>query len=166
MGHFDSKTSFNVLTVHNNACEKNYGQRVFTPAELFNGRKPEIPGDNFAKDIEGETIDKAQKIRHFMSEIAKSRNLGMDNLYLSAKNKPRQYEPGERVLVWRQFVLKKRLLKNGILAAKLSRFWGVGKIKQRLGEKYKILLEGGEIQTYHRRQMKPFEIDWDEDGEA
>ena len=53
-------------------------------------------------------------------------------------------------------MLKKRLLKNGILAAKLSRFWSVAKVIKKLGEKYKIRTEEGDERTVHRRQMKPF----------
>ena len=94
-----------------------------------------------------------------MTEIARSRNLGMNNLYLSAKNKPRTYRVGQRVLVWRQFVLKKRLLKNGILAAKLSRFWSIAKVISSLGEKYKIRTEEGDERIVHRRQMRPFKIE-------
>jgi hypothetical protein len=148
--------AINAITFALNACEKKYGTKIFTPAELFNGREPEIPGDNFESDIETDTIGKSQKIRKYMTEIAKSRNLGMNNLYLSAKNKPRTYTTGQRVLVWRQFVLKKRLLKNGILAAKLSRFWSVARVIKKLGEKYRIRTEEGDERTVHRRQMKPF----------
>ena len=151
--------AINAVTFALNASEKTYGTKIFTPAELFSGREPEIPGDNFENDIETDTISKSQKIRKYMTEIARSRNLGMNNLYLSAKNKPRTYQVGQRVLVWRQFVLKKRLLKNGILAAKLSRFWSIAKVISSLGEKYKIRTEEGDERIVHRRQMRPFKIE-------
>ena len=140
-----------------NCTSMKYGDFVCTPNMLFNGRC--ITGvPSIDEDVEKTVLKSSKTIRQLMTEVSRSRLLDTPSLSMHLQNRPQAYHVGQKVLVWAEQILAKKLLKNGILKIKLSKFWRVATVTKALGDHYMVQMEDGQLRRTHRRQMKVYPL--------
>ena len=125
-----------------------------TPYQLFYGRPPRIVPE--IRQIQDQGILKENQIRldlnkKILQQICEHRNL-QSNL-LIPQDEQYSFEIGQRVLVWAEFVnLTKKL---NCLQFKYKPYWQRGRVLQRTGDKYLILMKSGIKRAVHRRICRP-----------
>ena len=137
-----------------NCSSMKYGDEfISSPAELFNGRSiTGVPA--ISSDTEQNVVNSTRSIREIMTEISRSRLLDTPSLANNIQSRPKSYQNGEKVLVWAERLLAKKLLKNGITKIKIAKYWLFGHVKSVLGDHYMIETTDGKLRRAHRRQMK------------
>ena len=105
------------------------------------------------------TFNKAQTIRRIMDSVTRARKLDTPSLSANILNR-RDYTINQRVLCWREHVLKKRLTGTGELHMKLRRFWSPAEIVSRTNETYVVkMLDSGKLRRLNKRQLKEYPAD-------
>ena len=147
-----------------NACLFRYGKDpgcITSPLNLFNGRS--IEGVAWAEnEMERNLIEKDASVRQLMNKIAKERLIYVPMLSANVLNR-KIFNVTQKILVWREFCLKKRILHTGEVRMKLNRYWSIGEILNVATQDiYEVrLLETGETRRVHRRQMRELPVDFD-----
>ena len=146
-----------------NACLFRYGKSpgcITSPLSLFNARSIEVAWAE--NEIERGLIEKNASVRQLMNKIAKERLIYVPMLSANVLNR-KTFHVTQKVLVWREFCLKKRILHTGEVRMKLNRYWSIGEVINAVAQDiYEIrLLKTGETRRVHRRQIRELPVDFD-----
>ena len=147
-----------------NACLFKYGRNpgcITSPLSLFNGRS--VEGVAWAEnEMERNLVEKNASVRQLMNSIAKERLIYVPMLSANVLNRKTFYV-AQKILLWREFCLKKRTLHTGEVRMKLNRYWSIGEIVNVVTQDiYEVkLLQTGESRRVHRRQIRELPVDFD-----
>ena len=142
-----------VIFALNNTSMK-YGNVVETPNYLFNARN--INGVEWMDEDEQKALIKREEsIRKIMTEISNERKLETKSLLANVMDRDEGYRIGDKVLVWNEWVVKRKLTGAGA-KMKLKSFWGFAEVIDKKLDNYIVRMDGDMItRRVHRRQMRP-----------
>ena len=132
-----------------------YGDFITSPAQLFNNRcLVGVPA--ICDNVEDSVIASDKSLRSIMTKVTKHRLVDTPSLAVHLSTRKGEFRVGQKVLVWAERILAKKLLKNSILKIKLSKFWKVARVTKILGRHCMVETEDGKLRKMHVRQMKEF----------
>ena len=136
-----------------NSTSLKYGTTIITPNGLLNNRNLKaIPWAD--QDLDQVLCKKAQTIRRIMDEVTQARKLDTPSLSANILQR-KDFSINQEVLVWREFVLKKRLTGTGELQMKLRKFWSIGQVISKSDDSYVVkMADNGDLRRLNKRQMK------------
>ena len=138
-----------------NVCSMRYGDFITTPSQLFNNRcLAGVPA--LSSNVEDSVIASDKSLRSIMTKVTKHRLADTPSLAVHLSMRKGEFRVGQKVLVWAERILAKKLLKNSILKIKLSKFWRIAKVTKILGRHCMVETEDGKLRKMHVRQMKEF----------
>ena len=138
-----------------NVCSMRYGNFIASPSQLFNNRCL-VGVPNIGDNVEDTIIASDKSLRSIMTKVTKHRLADTPSLAVHLSTRPGEYHVGQKVLVWAERILAKKLLKNGILKMKLSKFWRVAKVVKIHGCHCIVETEDGKLRRMNIRQMKEY----------
>ena len=113
-------------------------------------------------EMERNLIERNVSVRQLMNNIAKERLIYVASLSANVLSR-KMFFPAQKVLVWREFCLKKRLQNSGLVKMKLQKFWSIAEVINMVNSDiYEVqILENNEIRRVHRRQLRDLPVDFD-----
>ena len=134
---------------------------IASPLQVFSAKS--LEGIAWVEnEMERNLIERNVSVRQLMNKIAKERLIYVASLSANVLSR-KIFFPAQKVLVWREFCLKKRLQHSGMVKMKLQKFWSIAEVINMVNSDiYEVqILENDEIRKVHRRQMRDMPTDFD-----
>ena len=146
-----------LYAMNSSSFKYTYGKTpiVSTPNYLLNARSINVVPWKTCIGLEEQALEKEESVREIMDKIADERLLESESLLANVLSRNQVFKAGDKVLVFREQVEKKRKSNAGELRAKLKKFWCVAEIIDRLDDGYLIKAAGEQsVRRVNRRELR------------